>query len=62
MDIISTWSEFSSGKGDAAAKQEEGPRLDGTYGLFEGAAGVACFYADMAFPDKFTGFPLFTDL
>jgi hypothetical protein len=52
MDVVSGWKEFIQ-------EETEKSVVDG---FFEGQAGVACFYADMAYPEKFVGFPCFSDI
>jgi hypothetical protein len=52
MDVVGDWREFT--KGETELVEEDG--------FFEGQAGVACLYADIAYPEKFVGFPLFSDI
>jgi hypothetical protein len=51
MDAVAGWKEFSGEKSEEV--------MDG---FFEGQAGVACLYADLAYSAKFVGFPMFSDI
>ncbi|KAL3901638.1 MAG: hypothetical protein SGCHY_000461 [Lobulomycetales sp.] len=55
MDMAANWSQFDNSSGQESCSGESEP-LD----FFYGSAGMACFFADMAYPSKFEGFPLFT--